>query len=213
MVKQILRGLRFRLDHLWFWVVERPALAACGSDVHLFPPYRLEGAAAISIGAATSIQRGAWLYCMPVNQTRSILRIGAGCMLGYNNHIAAVQDVVIEDEVLTANNVYISDNIHSYEDIQTPIIRQPIRFKGHVTIGRGTWLGENVVVIGASVGRNCVIGANAVVTRNVPDHCVAVGSPAIVIRHYDSELGRWLPGPPTATGDEQVNRTTYARDR
>lgn len=196
MLSPVLRGLRVRFDHLWFRAAEAPALAECGKRTHFHPPYRLEGAGCISLGEDTAFQRGTWLYCVPLDGQGGHLRIGSRCVFGYNNHITAVRDVVIEDDVLTANNVYISDNVHAYEDVHTPIIRQPVRFKGRVTIGRGSWLGENAVILGASVGRNCVVGANAVVTRDVPDHCVAVGAPAAIIRHYDAVAGRWRPGPP-----------------
>jgi acetyltransferase-like isoleucine patch superfamily enzyme len=93
---------------------------------------------------------------------------------------------------LTANNVYISDNLHSYEDISVPVIKQPVRFKKAVLIGSGSWIGENVSIIGASVGRNCVIGANSVVTRDIPDYSVAVGAPAVVIRQFDQRAGAWV---------------------
>jgi acetyltransferase-like isoleucine patch superfamily enzyme len=119
------------------------------------------------------------------------LLVGSGCVFGYNNHITAVRDVVIEDHVLTANNVYISDNLHSYEDVGVPIMHQPVRFKNAVVIGKGSWIGENVCIIGASVGKNCVVGANSVVTHDIPDFSVAVGSPAVVIRHYDRVASRW----------------------
>ena len=118
--------------------------------------------------------------------------IGSGCVFGYNNHITAIRDVVIEDQVLTANNVYISDNLHSYENINVPVMHQPVRFKKPVMIGRGSWIGENVCIIGASVGRNCVIGANAVVTRDIPDYSVAVGAPAVVISQYDQSSQKWV---------------------
>ena len=45
------------------------------------------------------------------------------------------RSVVIGDRVLTANNVYISDNVHSYEDISRPIIEQPVKLKREVSIG------------------------------------------------------------------------------
>jgi acetyltransferase-like isoleucine patch superfamily enzyme len=52
-----------------------------------------------------------------------------------------------------------------------------------VEIGDGAWLGQNVVVgPGVRIGRGAVIGANSVVLSDVPDHCVAVGAPARVVR-------------------------------
>lgn len=54
-------------------------------------------------------------------------------------------------------------------------------------------MGTNVVVVGnVRIGRNCVIGANAVVTRDIPDYCVAVGTPAKVVRRYDAGRGEWV---------------------
>ena len=99
---------------------------------------------------------------------------------------------MIGDDVLTANNVYISDNIHCYENITTPVIKQPVKYKRSVEIGSGAWIGENACIIGANVGRNSVIGANAVVTSDIPDYAVAVGIPAKVIKQYDSVQEKWL---------------------
>ena len=60
-----------------------------------------------------------------------------------------------------------------------------------VVVGEGSWLGENVCVMGASIGKHCVIGANAVVTRDVPDYSVAVGCPARVIKRYNPVTQQW----------------------
>jgi acetyltransferase-like isoleucine patch superfamily enzyme len=57
-----------------------------------------------------------------------------------------------------------------------------------VRIGDGSWLGHGTVVLpGVTIGRHVVIGANSVVTDDIPDRCVAAGSPARVIR-------RWVEG-------------------
>ncbi len=119
------------------------------------------------------------------------LKIGTDCVFGYNNHITSVRSVLIGDYVLTANNVYISDNMHSYEDVTQPIVKQPVKFKGAVSIGNGTWIGENACILGVSIGMNCVIGANAVVTHDIPDFSVAVGNPAVVIRQFDRQNQQW----------------------
>ena len=50
-----------------------------------------------------------------------------------------------------------------------------------VAVGFG--VGINAVIVGnVKIGKHCVIGANSVVTKDIPDYCVAVGSPAKVIK-------------------------------
>jgi acetyltransferase-like isoleucine patch superfamily enzyme len=62
-----------------------------------------------------------------------------------------------------------------------------------VSIGSGSWLGAGAIVLpGAIIGRNVVVAAGSVVRGMVPDHCVAAGVPARVVRMY--ELGEgWVP--------------------
>ena len=140
----------------------------------------------MSIGTGATIQSYSWLIAWKIDNYDPELSIGPGCAIGDFNHIAAVRKVIIGNNVLTANRVYISDNLHSFEDITKPVMHQPIKFKSEVIIGDGAWLGENVCIIGAKVGKNSVIGANSVVTRDIPDFCVAVGSPAKVIKRYNA---------------------------
>ena len=60
-----------------------------------------------------------------------------------------------------------------------------------VQIGEGSWLGENVCVMGVSIGKHCVVGANSVVTKDFPDYCVIVGAPAKIIKRYCFEQQKW----------------------
>lgn len=47
-----------------------------------------------------------------------------------------------------------------------------------VTIGDNVYIGMNAIILaGAHIGNNVVIGANSTVIGNIPDNCVAVGSP------------------------------------
>ncbi len=120
------------------------------------------------------------------------LEIGEGTNIGHFNHIYATRNIKIGRHVLTADRVYISDNLHGYEDVDTPVLRQPVRQIAPVEIGDGSWLGEGVCVIGAKIGKGCVIGANAVVTKDVPDYSVAVGIPARIIKRYYPETKQWI---------------------
>jgi len=59
------------------------------------------------------------------------------------------------------------------------------------TIGDGTLIGMGAVVLnGARIGKGCLIGANALITegKEIPDHSMAVGQPARVIRNVDQAL-------------------------
>jgi len=161
------------------------------TNITINRPFRIDGKNGIYIGGDSSFQSGLWMYSHVTDSSTGKISIGSNCSFGYNNHITSAGEVTIGDDVLTANNVYISDNIHGYEDILVPIMRQPIIFKNSVVIGSGAWIGENVSIIGARIGVNSVIGANSVVTKDVPDYCVAVGAPAKVIRRFDLSTGLW----------------------
>lgn len=146
----------------------------------------------IAIGNHVKILYNAWLSGPSGSKgNNSVLSIGNDSAVGNFCHIYATDQIIIENKVLIADRVYISDNLHSYKDVQLPIIDQEVNQMGRVVIGTGSWIGENVCIIGASIGKNCVIGANAVVTKDIPDYSVAVGVPAKVIRRFDHTEGEW----------------------
>jgi acetyltransferase-like isoleucine patch superfamily enzyme len=153
---------------------------------------RVAGKKYISIDRNTVVNRYGWLLALKIDDYTPELSIGKNCAIGDFSHITAVRKVHIEDDVIMANNVYIADNLHGYEDINTPVINQKVVFKSEVVIKSGSWIGENVCIIGASVGKNSVIGANAVVTKDIPDYCIAVGSPARVIKKYNIDQKAWV---------------------
>lgn len=90
--------------------------------------------------------------------------------------------------------MYITDCDHEYRDIDIPVMDQGIVQRGQtVSIGDGSYIGINSVIVGnVKVGKHCVIGSNSVVTKDVPDYCVAVGSPAKVIRQHNIRMGEWI---------------------
>ncbi len=96
--------------------------------------------------------------------------------------------------VLIAPNVFIADTHHEYQKIGIPIMYQGITtHNDQITIGDETWIGINAVIMGnVNVGKHCVVGANSVVNKDVPDYCVAVGNPAIVVKTLDVKTGQWV---------------------
>jgi acetyltransferase-like isoleucine patch superfamily enzyme len=148
-------------------------------------PLRLSGEERISIGDRVFIGSGSWLQAIPANGSTSIaISIGSGASIAGACVISAVQSVVIEEDVLLARNVYISDHIHRYADSGTPILAQGVDKIIPVLIKRGAWLGQNVVVCpGVTIGEGTVIGANSVVNSDIPEYSVAAGTPARVVKN------------------------------
>lgn len=166
---------------------------AFGVKSYIYSPLRVDGAKNIFIGNRVYVGYKTWLAALPLTKEKQCsLIIQDDCTIGNFNHIYCTKCIVLEKGVLTADKVYISDNLHGYEDINTYIKDQPIIQNGEVIIGEGSWLGENVSVLGVRIGKHCVIGSNSVVTKDIPDYCVAVGAPAKVIKRYDLSSGLWI---------------------
>lgn len=163
-----------------------------GKRSKLIQPMRLRNVQNIEIGDDVIIHNHAFL--LTLQEEESViprLTIGDGCVIGHMNHITSINEVRIGKNVLTADRVYISDHSHSFLDTKIPILRQPAVSKGKVSIGDGTWIGENVAVLSSSIGQNCVVGANAVVLNDIPDFSVAVGIPARVVQRFNTGSQSW----------------------
>jgi lipopolysaccharide O-acetyltransferase len=165
-----------------------------GAGSRIDPPFRFYGLNWMIVGEDVMVNGGCWMQVVPGHgddkAAKLVIKSHAG--IGMGAHISAARQVVIEEYVLLGRNVYISDHAHAYENITVPISQQGINRIAPVTIGRETWLGENVVVLpGVTIGKHCVIGANSVVNRSIPEFSVAVGSPARVIKQYNSNSGCW----------------------
>ena len=162
-------------------------------SVICFPPNTIFNEHYIHIGAGTMIGPQVTLSAgmMPGQQclTDPVVRIGDRCLIGKGSGIVGHLGIEIGDDVWTGHHVYITDQNHGYEDVTRPISQQTMPERA-VTIGAGSWLGFGTVVLpGARIGRHVTVGANSVVTGELPDFCVAVGSPAKVVRRYTDGEG------------------------
>lgn len=110
-----------------------------------------------------------------------------------NLQIAAMNEIIIEDDVMFATNINITDGLHGYENASEPYKYQKMFKIASTHIKRGCWIGQNVVILpGVTIGELSIIGANSVVTKNIPDRCIAVGSPAKVIKKWDDINQIWV---------------------
>lgn len=190
-IKRIAGFARWIFTYLPIWFFYQISFGRFGFRSIVHKPLRLDGKKRIFIGYGCNVGYKSWLAAMPLTGNLPELVIEDGCAIGNFNHIYATKSVILHKNVLTADKVYISDNLHGYDDVETPIQKQKIIQNRTVEIGEGSWIGENVCVLGAKIGKHCVIGANSVVNKDIPDYCVAVGAPAKVIKRYDCDTNTW----------------------
>lgn len=185
---RLANALRARL----FRLLMASRFARFGKGALVVAPIAIEGPGHIHLGDRVYVAAQSCLAARPLDSVGECrLELGDGCAIGRFNHIYATRRVVLGPRVLTANGVYISDNLHQFRDTSRAVMDQPIQQIGDVEIGEGSWLGHNACVLGVRIGKGCVVGANAVVTKDLPDYCVAVGAPAVIIRRYDEQAKAW----------------------
>jgi len=180
----------------WYWLLKtqfyyRRFFKQIGPRSRIIKPLRLKNVEHITIGPRVLVHKHCWFHTEMLLSKFPELSIGEGCVIGNFNHITCVESVRIEDNVLTADRVFITDHGHAYQDPDRPIIGQGIVAGGPVTIGSGSWIGEGVAIMSSRIGRNCVIGANSVVLNDIPDYSVAVGAPARVVRRFNAQTNSW----------------------
>lgn len=180
--------LGVRIRSKCFSLLAAGAFAHFGRRTVLMLPVRVAGEQRISIGDDVFIGSGSWLQTLRDERHTAIaISVGNGSSIAGACVISAVEEVILEEEVLLARNVYISDHMHRHTDTRTPILHQGLDRIQPVRVKKGAWLGQNVVVCpGVTIGTGAVIGANSVVTRDIPDFAVAVGAPARVVKTYSA---------------------------
>lgn len=174
-----------KIGRFYRYLKYRNKFKSFGKNSDLMNPLRINGYKNITICNKVSIGQQGWLAAVPLTDSPICeLVFREGAIIGNFCHIIATGSITIEENASVGNYVYISDNLHTYDNIKTPISRQSITQLNHIVIGEGAVIGDHVSIIGASIGKFSVIGANSVVTKDVPDYCIAIGSPARIIKQY-----------------------------
>jgi UDP-2-acetamido-3-amino-2,3-dideoxy-glucuronate N-acetyltransferase len=119
-------------------------------------------------------------------------RLGSGCILGQNVHIAG--DVEIGDNVKIQNNVSVYTGTVIEDDVflgpscvLTNVSNPRSQVNRHALyektlLRRGATIGANATVIcGTTVGRYAFVAAGTVVTKDVPDYGLVVGVPGAMV--------------------------------
>jgi acetyltransferase-like isoleucine patch superfamily enzyme len=134
------------------------------------PPYRK-----FSLGRRSVVES----FCCINNAVGDVI-IGDNTRIGIHNTI--IGPVTIGNHVNLAQGITVTALNHNFQDTSKRIDEQGISTKP-VVISDDVWIGANAVILpGVTIGRHVVIAAGAVVTKDIPDHVVAGGVPAKIIK-------------------------------
>lgn len=149
-----------------------------------------------------SILKGIWIrfwsivaqFTFPAQVTTAIHRL-RGVHIGKGSKIT--RTVIIDDSrpdlITIGKNVWITAGCQllchqrdlSFYEVGKPVMDCPLKY-APIVIKDGAHIGVGSIVLpGVTIGEGAVVGAGSVVTRDIPPHCVAVGSPARVIRAFE----------------------------
>lgn len=166
-----------------------------GKNTLICTPFFSNNASEVYLGENCKIQPGGWIDSIREYagvKYNGRIEIGDRAYLGHRVALAACQKMVIGNDVVFADNVYISDLLHSFDDINLPIFKTNLVSSGPVVIEDQVWLGQRVCVLpNVRIGRHSVVGANSVVTKDIPPCCVAAGVPAKIIKTHNPETNLW----------------------
>ncbi len=140
------------------------------------------------------------------------IQIGNNNFFNRRSTIEAINRITIGSYNSFGPDVFVSDSSHIYNDFTLPVPFQKMATSNQVLIKDGTWLGAGVKVIGnVTIGYGCVVGANAVVTKSIPDHSLAAGIPAQIIKICDYRSGEWrlVLNNPVLLEEILANRGTF----
>jgi acetyltransferase-like isoleucine patch superfamily enzyme len=144
----------------------------------------------------------------PVQEFNPRIIIGNRVTATAGLQVAAHAEIIIEDDVLFASNINLTDGLHGYQQANEAYKYQPIFKIAPILIKQGCWIGQNVVILpGVTIGAFSIIGANSVVTKSIPDRCIAIGAPARVIKSWDPATNHWV-----SAGDGEVEDDESLRE-
>ncbi|MEC7310097.1 acyltransferase [Vibrio crassostreae] len=177
------------LKFIWMLraIFYKPFMHRFGWFSYIGPTCYLSGVKHFSFGDRVRIYPNA-----RVESLGGTIEIGNNVSIGQNLHIVSVNNVRIGKDTTISSNVFVSDVDHQYEALGVHIMEQPLDVKS-THIGDNCFIGYGSVIMpGTILGKHCIVGANSVVKGIFPDYCVIAGSPARIIKYYDSNEQCWV---------------------
>jgi acetyltransferase-like isoleucine patch superfamily enzyme len=167
-----------------------------GNGAVIYWTTRIAHPECISVGDRTTIGYDASME--PILKYANVryspkIEIGKDVYIGPHVYIACVGRILIGDESVLSESVYLNDTNHGFDPEHGLIMQQELVHPGDITIGKSCFLGlRSAIMPGVTLGDHCVVGTNSVVTKSFPAYSMIAGAPATLIKRYSLEEKRWV---------------------
>lgn len=185
------------------------ALTRCFERVAFGTDVQVIGLEQVRIGTGTCVGDRVWINdCLRDEPGR--VSIGKNVLIGRGAVISSAGKLEIGDFCVLGPDVFVADADHVFADPFQPILQQGVTMGRSVVIEENCWLGMNVKVFGdLTVGRGTIIGGGSIVRTTLPPFCVAVGTPARVVKLFDFHQKQWVP---VRNDDDLMEKLTARTD-
>src|SRR5690606_6640647 len=120
-----------------------------------------------------------------------VIKVGKGCTLrigerltstgGLKIHLSEGKSIHIGNDCMLGINVNIYN--HDYHPIFSASTGKRLNYSKDVIIKDRVWLANNVTILkGSIINSGSAIGIGSIVSCEIPENCIAAGSPARVIK-------------------------------
>jgi acetyltransferase-like isoleucine patch superfamily enzyme len=133
-------------------------------------------------------------YFVPFNGIRILchrlrgVRIGQRVLIGFRCVLdeSFPDFITIEDDVSLAGEVYVLTHSNPYRYYQGKVRS----YVAPVVIKRNAWVTVGVTILpGVTIGEGSLVSAGSVVSKSIPDHVIAGGNPAEVLKRFEPGAG------------------------
>jgi len=169
-------------------------LKSVGNESYILLPRKIINGKYMEVGDRLFIGRHSIINIVDIYEHQVFspqLIIGTDVYIGGYAQIHCAEKIIIGDGCVFSEHVYISDISHGFDPNAGLILKQDIT-RNPVNIGSNTFIGFGSSILpGVTLGSHCIVGTNSVVTKSFPDFSMLAGSPAKIIKRYNSTTQKW----------------------
>jgi acetyltransferase-like isoleucine patch superfamily enzyme len=155
----------------------RKNLLKYGRNTVIDPEVIVDQPQSVKIGVHCVIRKGVVL-----RPEDGEIVIGDHCIINHYTLFHGKGGIYIGDWTVIGPHCGFYAQNHSYRRFDLPITKQDNVGKGIYLMG-DNWIGSHSVICDdVTLGKGAIVGANSTVTKSVPLGCIAVGSPAYVVK-------------------------------